>query len=187
MSFPVFLDTCAIYGATLADTLLRIAEQGAFSPHWSADVLEELGRHLVEHAGLDQKAATRRIAHMQAAFPNAEVTGYAHLIPSMICHEQDRHIVAAAARGRCEIVVTFNLSDFPPAALQPLHLAAVHPDDFLHDQIDLYPGRVERALAAQLSAYSRPRTSLAALLGSLARAGVPTFADEVRRHEFDLH
>ncbi len=51
MAFPVFLDTCAIHGATMADTLLRIAEQGAFSPHWSADVLEELGRNLVEHAG----------------------------------------------------------------------------------------------------------------------------------------
>ncbi len=135
MAFPVFLDTCAIYGATLADTLLRIAEQGAFSPHWSADVLDELGRNLVEHAGLDQEAATRRIAHMQAAFPNAEVTGYAHLISAMTCNEKDRHVVAAAARGRCEIVVTFNLSDFPPAALQPVHLAAVHPDDFLLDQM----------------------------------------------------
>ena len=49
MAFPVFLGTCAVYGATLTDTLLRIAERAP--PHWSADVLEELGRNLVEHAG----------------------------------------------------------------------------------------------------------------------------------------
>ena len=39
MPFPAFLDTCALYGATLTDTLLRIAEQDAFRPMRSPDVL----------------------------------------------------------------------------------------------------------------------------------------------------
>ena len=33
MAFPAFLDTNVLYGATLCDTMLRIAEQGAFRPH----------------------------------------------------------------------------------------------------------------------------------------------------------
>jgi hypothetical protein len=37
------------------------------------------------------------------------------------------------------IVVTFNRRHFPHAALEPYQLSAVHPDDFLLDQFDLYP------------------------------------------------
>lgn len=33
MTFPVFFDTCALYPATLADLLLRVAETGVFRPH----------------------------------------------------------------------------------------------------------------------------------------------------------
>ena len=47
MPFPAFLDTDVLYGAGLADTLLRIAEAGAYSPYWSLDVLKQLKRNLV--------------------------------------------------------------------------------------------------------------------------------------------
>jgi hypothetical protein len=46
--FPVFLDTCSIYGAYLCDTFLRLAEEGAYRPLWSAGVLEELKCNLLK-------------------------------------------------------------------------------------------------------------------------------------------
>jgi len=36
-----------------------------------------------------------------------------------------------------EVVVTFNLDDFPERSLKPFDLTAIHPDDFLLDQLDL--------------------------------------------------
>jgi len=45
-------------------------------------------------------------------------------------------------RGNVEVLVTFNLRDFPDSALKPFDIEAVHPDDFLLNQLDLYPGVV---------------------------------------------
>jgi len=33
-------------------------------------------------------------------------------VDSMTCHDKDRHVLAAAVKGRCEVLVTFNVSDF---------------------------------------------------------------------------
>lgn len=122
MAFTAFLDTNALYGEYLCDTLLRLAEAGAYRPQWSAGVLEELERNLVEKAGLATESARRRISAMQRAFPDAEVQGYETLIESMTCDAKDRHVLAAAVRGQSEVLVTFNGDDFPDA---PIAVAGV--------------------------------------------------------------
>ncbi|MES2170635.1 MAG: PIN domain-containing protein [Actinomycetota bacterium] len=76
MSFPAFFDTNVLYGATLNDLLLWLADAGAFRPLWSADVLEELERNLVAN-GFDKTAIEHRIATMVEYFPDAMIDGYA--------------------------------------------------------------------------------------------------------------
>ncbi|MDP9797485.1 hypothetical protein J2S43_005997 [Catenuloplanes nepalensis] len=112
MPFPAFLDTCVLYPAYLCDTLLRLAEASAYRPLWSADVLGELRRNLIER-GLHPDRVDRRIAHMTRAFPDALVTGYESLVDGMTNHHKDRHILAASVRAGAEVIVTFNLRDFP--------------------------------------------------------------------------
>ena len=184
MTFPAFLDTCALYNATLCDTLLRIAEEQAFRPHWSADVMTELGRVLVREARVTREQAGHRVEQMQRAFPDAEVHGYQGLIAAMTCDPKDRHVLAAAVHARCEVIVTFNLRDFPETSTQGLDVAVVAPDTFLLDQLDLYPAKVGRALIGQLEEATRPHLTMGSLLGRLSRGGVPGFAEEARRHEF---
>jgi hypothetical protein len=58
----------------------------------------------------------------------------------------------------------------------------IHPDDFLLDQLDLYPGRTVASLRDQADAYTSPPMTIADLLARLAAAGVPRFAAEARRH-----
>lgn len=107
-----FLDTCVLYPNYLRDTLLRLAERGLFQPCWSADALDELTRNLIE-AGLGEEAVMRTAAAMRSAFPEAEISGYQELVPTLTCHPKDRHVLAAAILGQCPLLVTFNLKDFP--------------------------------------------------------------------------
>jgi predicted nucleic acid-binding protein len=180
--FPAFLDTCAIFGACLCDTLLRLAERGAYRPLWSADVLDELRRNLIDNLGLPEEAVMRRLGEMQRSFPDAEVRGYQPLVGAMTCDPKDRHVLAAAVRGDAEVLVTFNVRDFPPESVEPYDITLVNPDDFLLDQLDLYPGVTLAALRAQAESYKTPAMSIEELLGHLAAAGVPKFAAEVMRH-----
>lgn len=69
-----------------------------------------------------------------------------------------------------------------PGRWPPWEIEVVHPDTFLLNQLDLAPGHVTTAIRAVLAAYKRPPRTTQELLGSLARSGVPDFADELRRH-----
>jgi predicted nucleic acid-binding protein len=146
--FPAFLDTCILYGAYLCDSLLRLAEAGTYRPLWSADVLDELERALVAR-GLENKAVTHRIGEMRRAFPDAEVRGYENLVETMTCDPKDRHVLAAAVRSDAAVLVTFNTDDFPDTSTAAYDITVVHPDDFLLDQLDLYPGHTVAALRDQ--------------------------------------
>ena len=181
MTFPALLDTCVLYPAYLCDTLLRLAEAEAYRPLWSADILIELKRNVVE-AGIPADRVDRRIAQMSHSFPDAMVTGYDSLIDGMTNDPKDRHVLAAAVRANAEVIVTFNLRDVPEPALKSYDILVVHPDDFLLDQLDLYPGLTVEVLEQQAASYRREPTTIAGLLPLLERTGLPQFTAEVRRH-----
>ncbi|WP_232513751.1 PIN domain-containing protein [Bifidobacterium choerinum] len=94
MGFPVFFDTCTLYGEMVNDVILRLAEELLFVPYWSSGVLEELERNLAPRIG--EGRAKKRIDAMCSAFPDATVTGYDALIEDMTCDDKDRHVLAAA-------------------------------------------------------------------------------------------
>lgn len=68
----------------------------------------------------------------------------------------DRHVLAAAIEANAQVIVTANLSDFPPDNLAPFGIEAKHPDDFVLDLIDLAPAKVALVVSEQASA-SRTR------------------------------
>lgn len=166
MAFPALLDTCVLYPAYLSDTLLRLAETGTYRPLWSADVLDELRRNLLGR-GLPVEPVDRRIKQMRSAFPDALVTGYESLIDGMGNDPKDRHVLAAAVRANAEVVVTFNIKDFPRDAVEPYEILAVKPDDFLLDQLDLYPGLTMGVLEEQAASYRREPTTVPGVLARL--------------------
>jgi len=180
VSFSVVLDTCVLYPAHLCDTLLRLAELGLYRVLWSEDILEELSRNLRDR-GIDGDAVDRRLSEMSGAFPGCRGPRLHRADRSMRCDPKDRHVLAAAVRADSGAIVTFNTRDFPDHALTEFQIEVVHPDEFLLDTLDLAPRIVIDELAAQAAANRRAPKTLPSLLRALEVAGVPRFADQVRR------
>jgi predicted nucleic acid-binding protein len=184
VAFPAFLDTNVLFPQYLSDTLLQQAAAGTYRPLWSEGVLGELGRVLARETQMTAEQVAHRLGRMRAAFPDALVEGYDDLVEGMTNDEKDRHVLAAAVRGNVEVLVTFNVKDFPESAVKPFDISVVTPDEFLLDQLDLYPAAVIHAMKTQVNRYMRNGgpMEVVELLRPLERAGVPRFADEVRRH-----
>jgi predicted nucleic acid-binding protein len=178
--FSAVLDANVLYPFSLRDTLLRLAELELYTPLWSAWIIDEMTRNLAEQRITDEQAA-RIEAAMRAAFEEAEVDAaeIERLEPAMTNDPKDRHVLAAAVAADSELIVTFDLGDFPPEACEPVGVEATHPDDFLLDLYDLNPEAVRAALEQQ-AADLNPPWPLDQLLSALATAGVPRFADAIR-------
>lgn len=172
------LDACVLYPTVLREVLVGVAAAGLFRPVWSAPILGEWAAAVARRLGPDGAAAAREeVAALRAAFPEAEVAvrpdaALAYGLPDPF----DGHVVAAARAAGAATIVTLNLGDFPPRALRPLGLAAVHPDPFLLRLHTAAPGPVAaaaeavRAKAERLAGTAQPMRPL------LRRAGLPRLA-----------
>lgn len=91
-----------------------------------------------------------------------------------------RPVLAAAVRERAEVIVTTNLKHFPDDALKPYQIKALHPDDFLLDQLDLYEEATKAVILGMVDAYIDPPFTPHSLLDALGEQ-VPQFAAKARR------
>jgi predicted nucleic acid-binding protein len=175
--FRVVLDACVLYPFTLRDVLLEAAAAGFYQVCWSETILDEVIRNLVNDERVSEKQAARLAATMQRAFPEAEVTGYEPLIPSMRNHDKDRHVAAAAVKAGAQVIVTANLRDFRDL---PDGLEAQSPDEFMCNLFDLDPDRMMGVLVTVSRRLRNPPVDLRHLIAGL---NLPEFAELLRAHD----
>ncbi|QGH70793.1 PIN domain-containing protein [Pseudactinotalea sp. HY158] len=180
--YTAFLDACVLVPVAPCDTLLRMADLGLFRPVWSARVIDEARRALERiHPDIDPSRFRSRFRSMNEAFDDALVEGWEPLTQGLdLPDPDDRHVVAAALRGRADAIITENIRDFPDSTLKPIGLDAVRSDAFLLDQFDLDPSAALHIVVEQAAAMTRPPVDIETLLTRLARSGVPRFAQAVR-------
>ena len=168
------LDANVLYGAFGRDVLLRLAAAGLYRPRWTARIEAEwTGALLGARPDITPARLARTRAAMARAFPDAAVVGYeSHEEGLRLPDPDDRHVVAAAVGGGAGEVVTWNLVDFPDAALRPLGVEAVSPDDFVGSMAEADPDRVAAVLRAHRADLRRPPLTAAEYLGHLERAGL---------------
>jgi predicted nucleic acid-binding protein len=148
--FPILLDTCVLANAGVCDLFLRLAEKPRmYLPRWSATILDEVKRTQTTKLKrpFPAELADYWRQEVTAAFPEAMIKGFEHLLPTLTNQEKDRHVLAAAIQGNVSVIVTFNLRDFPAAALQPWKVEAVHPQDYLLILYSMNPGVVLAKIA----------------------------------------
>ncbi len=116
--FIVLLDANVLFPFSLRDILLRAAAAGFYQVRWSSQILDEMTRNLVSAGTMPGDKAIRLRAIMTREFPEAEVTGYEHLIAAMKNHMKDRHVVAAAVKAGATSCCQSGSYSHPPPPLR---------------------------------------------------------------------
>lgn len=119
---------------------------------------------------------------MNEAVRDCLVTGYEDLIESLSLPDpDDRHVLAAAIRGDAEVIVTFNLKDFPVSELSRHNIQAQHPDDFLMVLFETATGPFCAVVKRQREGLRNPPRTAEELLATLESQGLVQTAARLRQ------
>ncbi len=118
---------------------------------------------------------------MNRAFPDASVRGFEPLILTLALPDiDDRHVLAAAIHAHVDSIITVNLKDFPPPALIPHGIEAMHPDYFIDFLFDLDEDEAFAAIAKMRTRLRSPSMTPKEFIDSIEKAGLPRTASHLR-------
>lgn len=127
------LDTCVIYPTVMRQVLLGAARAGAFTPLWSARIIEEWQRASIKLGPEGVAQAGAEAALLAADWPAAQVTWPPSLEARLwLPDPADTHVLAAAIAGSADLIVTLNSKDFPRQILAEEGVSRSDPDALLH-------------------------------------------------------
>jgi predicted nucleic acid-binding protein len=160
---------------------MELSAAGLFRVKWTEQIQEEwISRLLENRPDLDRTRLERTRALMAAAVPDCLVQEYESLIPSLdLPDPDDRHVLAAAIHCDADVIVTFNLSDFPQEQLARFDLEAQHPDDFIVHQ---FVGNTAAVVVAAQRCRARlksPPLSASRYLATLQAQSLPQIVDRL--------
>jgi predicted nucleic acid-binding protein len=184
LAFTALLDANVLYPQYLRDIYLRLCQAGLFRVLWSEEILDEMSRNVKKHVSEQQASQIdRTVLMMKRHFPEAMVTNYEPLIPSMTNDAKDRHVLAAAIVGRADVIVTNNEKHFPSSSCEPYNIDVQSADQFLCYQWDVEdPVAVISILEHWASVLENPPYTLEDLLRQVLSNQVPEFSNLVLDH-----
>ncbi|WP_440980812.1 PIN domain-containing protein [Shinella sumterensis] len=179
--YAALLDANVLYPAPLRDLLIQLAQTNLFRARWSADIHREwIDALLRNEPSRDRTTLERTRDLMNRAVRDCLVTDYDALVPALVLPDaEDRHVLAAAIIGRCDVIVTQNLKDFPATALAPYGIEAQHPDEFLSYHLELAPGVFCESVRKLRARLKNPPYSVEDYLGTLTQQGLVATAAEL--------
>ena len=185
MNTVALFDACVLFPPSLRDFLVWLAITGACRARWSDEIHDEWIRGVLEHRPTVLKASLDRCRElMDRNVPEALVTGYEGLIPTLeLPDPDDRHVLAAAIHGGADCIVTFNLKDFPNSSLAVHGIEAIHPDDFVIQLLEDSPELVCLAARSQRELLKSPPKSASEHLVTLETVGLVQTATRLKAFE----
>jgi predicted nucleic acid-binding protein len=183
-SYTALFDACVLYPQTLRDVLLSLSGTGLFRARWSAQINAEWTRSLLERRPDLEEKIRRAEARAITSVPDCLITGYEGMIPCLqLPDPDDRHVLAAAIVGRADVIVTLNLTDFPPDLLAPYGIEPQHPDRFILHQLNLDADRAAAAFREMRARHKNPARSAPEFIDHLEAKGLTETAAALRQVE----
>jgi predicted nucleic acid-binding protein len=185
MDHPVtaVYDANVLYPAPLRDLFIRLAQAGLVRARWTDAIHEEWVRNVLkDNPELSPERLARTRSLMDEALRDCLVTGYEDLVETLSLPDPgDRHVLAAAIQADAEVIVTFNLKDFPPGAMARYNVEAIHPDEYLLSLFDAAAGAVCAAVKRQREGLRNPTRTAEELLDTLESQGLPQVVSRLRK------
>ncbi len=186
--FTVVYDACVLYPAPLRDLLMRLALTDLYRARWSDQIHEEwITAVLRNRSDLSRAQLERTRSLMNAHVRDALVDGHQSLIPALeLADPDDRHVLAAAIQCGADLILTFNLEDFPEQTLGSYGISACHPDPFLVNQLNLDSERVCAAMHAHRASLKNPPKTVEEYLATLEEQGLRGFSQSMRYYATEI-
>lgn len=164
----------------MREVLLGVAATGAFTPLWSARILEEWARAAARLGPGGEAQARGEAALLGLRWPEAVVEWKPSLEARLWLPDgNDVHVLAAAVAGSADMIVTLNARDFPRGVLAEEGLNRADPDAFLLGYWQADQGGVEDVVRAVLGEARRLSGQEWSARGLLKKARLPRLGKAV--------
>jgi hypothetical protein len=173
--YTALLDANVLYSVAISDALMEVAATGIYAAKWSQAIDGEWVRNLAKNRERPEADFYTRRDAMHDACPDWEVPeeGWKLIEPCLSLPDvNDRHVLAAAVAGHADSIVTINIKHFPASVLNPLGITALHPDEFLLQQLELEPLVVLPAFKVMRARLKNPAFTPTAFVDAMERNGL---------------
>ena len=129
----VLVDACVLHSACCRDLLIQCDMDGHLRLRWTDLILNEVERSILRRRpDLTSNQIRRTFRLMNQACPDAlQISNPPKQLHFKLPDSNDNHILSAAVSTRSEVILTFNLKDFPSDILNHYKTMAQHPDKWL--------------------------------------------------------
>ena len=167
---------------------MQLALSDLYRAHWTSDIHDEWIRNvLANRPDLTPVQLQRTRELMDTGARDCLVENYRDLIPSLdLPDPNDRHVLAAAIVANADVIVTYNLKDFPHENLEKYGIEAQHPDEFIAHLIDLESSEVYSAVSAVRARLRNPPMSATEYVDTIEQQQLPHTAAALRAFEHQL-
>lgn len=182
--FTAVLDANVLFSPPVRDLLIRLAIRDLYQPLWTQIIQGELRDAIIKRRpDIDQARLARTISLMEKAMEDSLVEDFEPLMETLTLPDpDDRHVLAAAIKGKADLILTHNLKDFPASALSAYHLEAIHPDTFIYRLIELDNTSVLATMRIQRNALKHPPKTPEEYLVTLEKQGLTRTVGVVKQY-----
>lgn len=138
--YCALFDANVLFSAELRRLILKLAPTELFRARWTHRINNEWSSSLPKRYSDITEEKCHELVKALNAVPDCLITDYEKLETSIeLPDPHDRHVVAAAIKGRVDVIVTSNIKDFPEEIIAKYGIEVQTPDEFFANLLDLCP------------------------------------------------
>ena len=178
----VVLDACVLYPAGLRSLMMWLAVHDLIHPKWSEQIHEEWMRNVLKDRPdltPERLERTRRLMDEHAG--DCLVSGFEkHVAKLTLPDPNDHHVLAVAIEARADVIITWNLRDFPIEIVAELGIAVHTPDQLVQGLLEENESAVLGAMKEHRASLKNPSKSAVEYVENLADQGLALSVERLK-------